>query len=485
MSSENENITIVVEGTTLDGKTDEPIKELFKEYIRDDVNNDDYPPPEKKRRGRPRKQRSSSMIPSDSDGDWNLKDDNDKDIDYDNHTPKPRKRRVKREIEDEEYDDDDPDTEPGSGKKKSYMQKYKKEWENLPQFKNWVTESLMGPFYFFCKICKNDNRCGKTGIARHMACQKHIRNMELNNKKKNAFEGLICPVFAPFEKVKNRELEVKYSTIFRYAEFLKACDVDAVLVHDIIGEGMSLTTPERTSITEHWIKAREETKQHIMVQVGGAPFKEVIRMVRHCVTHKADSLLVLPDMFCRPDDHYDLLRYLKTISVYAQNIPLWYYHKPKYTNVTIDIMKLLTDIGEIDTFVGIIFDSGNLEEAISIMHMFPKYLISVCTNEGILGAFANGIKSIVGVSLNFMPKIVQDIKKMTKDGKLIEAQESQKFLNKSFGIIKEKGNFISAMKCTMNILTKVKVGGVREPLVGIWDNTAKNMEAEFKQLGIL
>lgn len=61
-------------------------------------------------------------------------------------------------------------------KKKRYLQKYVKDWEKVPAFRQWVTESLLGNTYFYCKFCKTDNKCGKTELEKHMLSRKHIRN---------------------------------------------------------------------------------------------------------------------------------------------------------------------------------------------------------------------------------------------------------------------------------------------------------------------
>lgn len=45
------------------------------------------------------------------------------------------------------------------------------------------------------------------------------------------------------------------------------------------GEGMSMSVQERKAVTEAWVKAVETTKQHLMVQVGGAPLPDVIELV--------------------------------------------------------------------------------------------------------------------------------------------------------------------------------------------------------------
>lgn len=36
---------------------------------------------------------------------------------------------------------------------------------------------------------------------------------------------------------------------------------------------------ERKLVTEAWVKATKNTKQHLMIQIGGAPFPDVIELV--------------------------------------------------------------------------------------------------------------------------------------------------------------------------------------------------------------
>lgn len=68
------------------------------------------------------------------------------------------------------------DDSGGAAKKKRYFQKYVKDWEKVPAFKPWLSESLIGATYFYCKFCKSDNKCGKTELEKHMLSRKHIRN---------------------------------------------------------------------------------------------------------------------------------------------------------------------------------------------------------------------------------------------------------------------------------------------------------------------
>lgn len=40
-----------------------------------------------------------------------------------------------------------------------------------------------------------------------------------------------------------------------------------------------MSVAERKLVTEAWVKATKNTKQHIMIQIGGAPFPDVIDLV--------------------------------------------------------------------------------------------------------------------------------------------------------------------------------------------------------------
>lgn len=82
----------------------------------------------------------------------------------------PKKRGRKNQ------NDNDTSVTDTTGKKKCYKQKYIKDWEKIPAFKPWLTESLLGSTYFYCKFCKADNKCGRTELEKHMSSRKHMRN---------------------------------------------------------------------------------------------------------------------------------------------------------------------------------------------------------------------------------------------------------------------------------------------------------------------
>lgn len=50
-------------------------------------------------------------------------------------------------------------------------------------------------------------------------------------------------------------------------------------VNGTSGEGMSMNVYERKKIADAWANAVIATKQHLMVQIGGAPLPDVIELV--------------------------------------------------------------------------------------------------------------------------------------------------------------------------------------------------------------
>nr|CAH7724292.1 unnamed protein product [Callosobruchus chinensis] len=373
--------------------------------------------------------------------------------------------------------------------KKNYSQKYKKEWEAIPSVRPWISESVHGPHYFYCRFCKKDYKCGKTEIFKHMSAMKHKRHLSSTTQgvqQKFMFRGLLCPVVTPF--VKSRAKEINYKLINPYAKFLKACGVKGILLNDVVGEGMSLTPEERKSLTEYWATLCKEKNQFLMVQIGGAPLKSVIEMAIHAEKLKVGAIVLMPDLYNRPKNHLDLIRYIKIISDYTEKIPILYHHYPKYTNLTnIDMTSFLLDItGEIETFVGVIYSTNDLQEGLTALTLNPdKYVCFMGTDEVMLGAVASGFTCIMGNSINILPKLAESICQCIKDGEIKSAQASQNLLKKALDNIYCNGDMVATLKAAISIVTNLPMEVVREPLQTVWEGTYTKMKNKLHEIGII
>lgn len=90
---------------------------------------------------------------------------------------------------------------------------------------------------------------------------------------------------------------------------------------------------ERKAICESWSAATKITKQHLMIQVGGAPLPDVLELAQHAENMKVHSILCLPELYFKPKNVNELIDYLTIVGKAAPNTPLLYYHIPQFTNV--------------------------------------------------------------------------------------------------------------------------------------------------------
>ncbi|RZC32597.1 N-acetylneuraminate lyase A, partial [Asbolus verrucosus] len=435
---EEEEIKIITEDTGKDSQTENATtaKDLFSVFAPEDSNS----------------------------GDENEKQDDKKD---ENYEPSPKKSK---------------------DNSKKYIPKYKKEWENKPELKSWLSESIHGNTYFYCKFCKKDYRCGISDIHKHMSSKKHMLRaaMPAFKAQKFKFRGLLCPVFTPFTNIKRVTPDVNLKAIQKYANFLNACNIKGILINDIIGEGMSLTIRERMDLTDAWAEACEKNNQFLMVQIGGAPLKDVIEMAKHANKREVGAIVILPDLYNKPNSHLDLIKYLKLISEFTKNVPILYHHNPKFTHVEINVVSFLLDIiGEVDSFVGLIYSTNDIQQSTAAMTINrEKFTVFMGTDEAVLGAAASGFSCIMGTSLNFLPKLVESICDSVKKGNIKNAQTSQNLLNRTIDLISKQGDSIAAFKAATDIITNTCGTTTREPLQSLWEGTIKKMQSKLRELGV-
>ncbi|ENN72860.1 N-acetylneuraminate lyase [Dendroctonus ponderosae] len=383
------------------------------------------------------------------------------------------------------------DKTSGANFKKVYPQKYKKEWEDIPTVKPWLSESVHGETYFYCKFCKKDYKSGKSEVFKHMSSMKHKKNItqppseKIIKKQMMRFRGLLCPVVTPFAK--SRTKDVSYELIKPYVKFLKACGVKGILVNDVVGEGMSLSVTERKKLLDYWAVHCKEYGIFLMVQIGGVPLRSVYELAMHAEKTGVGAVVLLPDLYHRPETHLDLIRYIKTVSNHTGSMPILYHHFPKYTKLDLDMKKFLLDItGEVDTFVGLIYSTGDLQETVSVMELNPeKFVVFMGTDEGMLGAVASGFTCIMGNSLSILPKLAESICSCMKNGEIKSAQASQTLLTKAVTNIYSHGEMVPTLKAAMTIITKLPMDVVREPLQTLWDGTVNRMREKLREIGII
>jgi len=60
--------------------------------------------------------------------------------------------------------------------KKKYAHKYRPEWQNKKEFKNWLRPSTKGNTYYHCLFCAGHYLGGLSAVNKHSNTDKHKKN---------------------------------------------------------------------------------------------------------------------------------------------------------------------------------------------------------------------------------------------------------------------------------------------------------------------
>ncbi|KAF4525667.1 hypothetical protein B566_EDAN010656 [Ephemera danica] len=301
------------------------------------------------------------------------------------------------------------------------------------------------------------------------------------------FDGLMAPAFTPFSD--DGKFQLNLSVIPGYLKYLTSSGIKGVLVNGTSGEGASQNVTEREAVAEAWIAARDKADEQccVVVQVGGAPLPDVIKLAAHAERLGVDGIMCLPDLFYRPSDVDTLANYLSLVSAAAPKTPLLYYHLPSFTGVNLSMSNLMDRClgGRVPTFVGLKFTSPDLQElgrCMEICRREPLRVFLGC-DELMLPAFALGSPSSIATTFNLIPKISVTLEKHIKSGgKLDEAIEIQRKISAAVSCITRGGGWVPTMKAAMAVLTDIPVGPPRPPQASVSEQHLRDMTSDLKRV---
>jgi len=276
-----------------------------------------------------------------------------------------------------------------------------------------------------------------------------------------AFEGLMAPVFTPFDDSDH----IKYELIEPYAQFLQSKGISAVLVNGTTGEGMLLTVAERKKITEKWAEVCKKLNILLMIQVSGCPFVDAVELTKHAASIKVDGVLALPELYFKPKTIEKLVDYLKNLAVHCKDSPFYYYHIPMFTQLDLPMgafMELAKR--EIPNFAGIKYTNGDLEKALPCLKHGQVFLGS---DTILCGALAQGFTSAICTTLNLKPEWSLQVIEHIKNQEVLKARAVQQQIIDLVETTLREGNgeWVPSMKKKFNESFKhLNMGKPRKPL---------------------
>uniref|UniRef100_A0A182QP80 N-acetylneuraminate lyase n=1 Tax=Anopheles farauti TaxID=69004 RepID=A0A182QP80_9DIPT len=275
------------------------------------------------------------------------------------------------------------------------------------------------------------------------------------------FTGLMAPVFTPYS---NHNEKVNIDAVEPYVKMLKDNKVEGVLVNGTTGEGMLLTAAERMLVTEAWQRACTKHGITIMVQIGGAPYPDVVQLARHASQNNVDAVLCLPELYFKPKTCDQLVCYLKSVAANCPTLPFFYYHIPMFTDVNLHMPMFLDKAEkEIPNFRGIKYTSGDLEQGTACLKEGRTIFLGADTI--LCGAVAAGFDSFIMTTINICPEVAIQIVSDMNRGALEDARTQQRALNERIASILKHGDWVTAMKKAFRErFPNIEIGHTRPPL---------------------
>ena len=270
--------------------------------------------------------------------------------------------------------------------------------------------------------------------------------------------GLIAAPHTPFDA--NGRLDPE--TIHAQAEALVRQDVSGAFVCGTTGEGLSLTTVERRTVVDEWVKAGAG-RLKIIAHVGHQSVEEARQLARHAESAGVDAVSAVAPSFFRPRTAGEFADYCAPIASAAGGLPFYIYHSPGMSGVALSPVEVLEAAADaVPTLAGIKFNHGDLFQYQQCLAFDGgRFDIPFGVDEAYLAGLAVGATSAVGSTYNYAATVYHRMKRQFEAGEFVEARESSRRVVQLVELLIEFG-VLAAGKALME-LHGVDCGDPRVP----------------------
>uniref|UniRef100_A0A8C1BY43 N-acetylneuraminate lyase n=2 Tax=Cyprinus carpio TaxID=7962 RepID=A0A8C1BY43_CYPCA len=218
--------------------------------------------------------------------------------------------------------------------------------------------------------------------------------------------GLVAATFTPL----TAEGEINLSVIGPYIDYLiEKQNVKSVFINGTTGEGCSLTVDERKQLAAAWCQHGKDKLEQVIVHVGCMSIKDSQELAQHAASIGADGIAVISPSYFKPVNADALRLFIKEVSTFAPDLPMYYYHIPSMTGVAFDAADVLNGIEQvIPSFQGVKYTGTDLRDLGQCVCYSQSHNWSVLfgVDEQLLGALVLGVHGAVGSTYNYLGCIV-------------------------------------------------------------------------------
>jgi N-acetylneuraminate lyase len=264
------------------------------------------------------------------------------------------------------------------------------------------------------------------------------------------FEGLVAAPFTPMDK--NGELNT--GLIPEYYKLLEMNSVTGAFINGSTGEGVSLTQKEKFETAVKWGSCMKAGgKVRVINLVGGTSYKECIENAIFSREEGLSAIAVLGPYYFKPAEAGQLAEFVAKVGESVPEMPVYYYHIPVLTGVSIPMFGFLELISSmLPNFAGIKFTHEDFMDFQSCLNFKNgHYDMLWGRDENLLSALVLGCRGGVGSTYNYAAPLYNKLIAAFSDGNLAEAGNLQQ---KSIDMIRLLGKYggISTGKAFMKYI---------------------------------
>ena len=262
------------------------------------------------------------------------------------------------------------------------------------------------------------------------------------------YQGLIAATFSPM----NDQGELALDACPAIVDSLVRDGVQGLFVCGSSGEGTSLTTAEREQVVEAYLAA-SAGRLPLLVHVGHNSIRESVRLARHAESLGVAGIAAAPPSYFKPATVSAVCAGLAEIAGAAPDLPLFYYHIPALTGVSLPMVELLQRCREqVPSLAGIKFSSRDLNEFQQCTEFADgAFDIMFGVDEMLLSGLASGAQAAVGSTYNFAAPLYGRIIESWKRGDRDAARVDQHRAVQIVSALLNHGT-LPSFKATMELL---------------------------------
>ncbi|MBR4761284.1 MAG: N-acetylneuraminate lyase [Clostridia bacterium] len=257
------------------------------------------------------------------------------------------------------------------------------------------------------------------------------------------YKGIFTALLTPFDKddkINEKELE-------KLVKFCLGKGVTGFYVGGSTAETFLLTTEERKQIMDV-VKATAPDAT-LIAHIGSINERQATELALHAKKLNYDVISSVAPFYYKFKFEEIKNYYFRLAD--AAGLPMLVYHFPKYSGVNMGIDEMRQFL-EDDRFIGIKYTSNDFFTMERCKTTFPEKIVYNGFDEMFLAGLSMGADGGIGSTYNFMADKFVKIKQLFEAGKIDEAREIQKVVNRIVVLLHDAGGVMQSEKEILNQL---------------------------------